>query len=74
MDPFEVPIIKAEYAKNCCGGHFPTEHSGVTDYYIGTLILAHYRSETHFKHNILSLRSLTSFQSDKNYRTGGNQA
>ena len=31
-----------------------------------------YRSETHFKHNILSLRSLTSFQSDKNYRTGVN--
>ena len=36
------------------------------------LILAHYRSGTHFKHNILSLRSLTSFQSDKNYRTGVN--
>ena len=36
--------------------------------------MAHYRSVTHFKHNILSLRSLTSFLSDKNYRTGVNQA
>ena len=39
-----------------------------------SLILAHYRSEIHFKHNILSLRKLSSFQSDKNYRTGVNQA
>ena len=36
--------------------------------------MAHYRSVTHFKHNILSLRSLTSFLSDKNYRIGVNQA
>ena len=31
MDPFKVPIIKAEYAKNVFGGHFPTEHNSVTD-------------------------------------------
>ena len=32
VEPFEVPIIKAEYAKNVFGRHFPTEHKGVTDY------------------------------------------
>ena len=34
MEPFKVSIIKAEYTKNDIGGHFPTEHSGVTDYII----------------------------------------
>ena len=38
------------------------------------LTFGHYRSETHFKHNILSLSSLKLFQGDKNYRTGVNQA
>ena len=32
VDIFQVPIIKATYAKNVFGGHFPTEHNGVTDY------------------------------------------
>ena len=32
MKPFKVPTIKAEYAKNVFGGHFSTEHNGVTDY------------------------------------------
>ena len=36
------------------------------------LILAHFRSETNFKHNILSLRRLRSFQRNKIYRTGVN--
>ena len=33
VELFKVPIIKAEYAmqKNVFGGHFPTEHNGVTD-------------------------------------------
>ena len=32
MEPFKVAIIKAEYAENVFGGHFPTEHKVVTDY------------------------------------------
>ena len=32
VDPFKVSIIKAEYAKNVFGGHFPIEHNGVTNY------------------------------------------
>ena len=35
-------------------------------------IFAHYRLETHFKHKILLLGSLVSFQSNKKYRTGVN--
>ena len=31
MEPFKVPIIKAEYAKNVFGEHFPTERNGVTN-------------------------------------------
>ena len=37
-------------------------------------ILGYYRSKTHFKHKILSFRSMTSFQSHKYYRTGVNKA
>ena len=33
MDPFKVSIIKAEYAKNVFGWHFPTEHNGVVNYF-----------------------------------------
>ena len=29
----KVPIIKAEYAKDVFGGHFPTEHNGVANQY-----------------------------------------
>ena len=32
VEPFQVPISKAEYAKKVFGGHFPTEHNGVTEY------------------------------------------
>ena len=32
VEPFKVPIIKAEQAKNVFGGYFPTEHNGVTNY------------------------------------------
>ena len=28
---FKVLIMRAEYAKNVFGGHFPTEYNGVTD-------------------------------------------
>ena len=31
VEPFKVPIIKAEYVKNVFRGHFPTEHNRVTD-------------------------------------------
>ena len=31
VEPFKVPIIKVEYAKNAFGGAFSTEHKGVTD-------------------------------------------
>lgn len=31
VEPFKVPIIKEEYAKNVFRGHFPTEHNRVTD-------------------------------------------
>ena len=31
MEPFKVPIIKAECAKNVFGGHFATERNGVTN-------------------------------------------
>ena len=32
VEPFKVPIIKTECAKNVFGGHFSTEHNSVTDY------------------------------------------
>ena len=32
MEPFQVLISKAEYARKIFGGHFPTEHNGVADY------------------------------------------
>ena len=34
VDSFKVSIIKAEYTKNIFGSHFPTEHNGVTDYFL----------------------------------------
>ena len=30
----KVSIIKAKYTKNIFGSHFPTEHNGVTDYFL----------------------------------------
>ena len=33
MEPFNVPTIKAECAKNVLGGHFPTKHNDLTDYH-----------------------------------------
>ena len=34
VDSFKVSIIKAGYTKNIFGSHFPTEHNGVTDYFL----------------------------------------
>lgn len=31
MEPFKVPIIKADYAKKAFRGYFLTNHNGVTD-------------------------------------------
>ena len=33
MEPFNVPTIKVECAKNVLGGHFPTKYNDVTDYH-----------------------------------------
>ena len=34
VDSFKVSIIKAGYTKNIFESHFPTEHNGVTDYFL----------------------------------------